>query len=71
VSSRSGAAEVIEAGVNGWVCQPDDAAGLAGVLRTADDAIRSGRMGQAARASAERFGIDAMAQKLAQLYASL
>jgi UDP-glucose:(heptosyl)LPS alpha-1,3-glucosyltransferase len=71
VSSRSGAAEVIEAGVNGWVCQPDDAAGLARLLRTADDAIRSGRMGQAARASAERFGIDAMAQKLAQLYASL
>ena len=71
VSTRCGAAEVIERGVNGWVCPPDDAAGLARLLRTADEATRSGRMGQAARASAERFGIDAMAQKLAQLYASL
>jgi len=28
-------------------------------------------MAQAARASAERFGLDAMAQQMAQLYASL
>ena len=71
VSARCGAAEVIEPGVNGWICQPDDAQGLARLLRTADDAIRGERMGRAARATAERFGIDAMAQELAQLYASL
>jgi UDP-glucose:(heptosyl)LPS alpha-1,3-glucosyltransferase len=71
VSSRCGAAEVIEPGVNGWICQPDGPQGLARLLRAADEAIRSERMGAAARATAERFGIDAMAQKLAQLYASL
>ena len=71
VSARCGAAEVIEPGVNGWICQPDDARGLASLLRAADEAIRGERMGLAARAAAERFGIDAMAQRLTQLYASL
>jgi glycosyltransferase involved in cell wall biosynthesis len=71
VSSRSGAAEVIEPGANGWVCEPDDVAGIARLMRTADEAIRGERMGRAARASAERFGIDAMAQRLAELYATL
>jgi UDP-glucose:(heptosyl)LPS alpha-1,3-glucosyltransferase len=71
VSSRCGAAEVIEAGVNGWVCEPDDAQGLARLLGAADAAVRGGRMSEAARTSAERFGIDAMAQELAKLYASL
>ena len=71
VSSRTGAAEAIEPGVNGWVCEPDDAPGLARLMRAADEEIRGERMGQAARASAERFGIDAMAERLAALYASL
>jgi UDP-glucose:(heptosyl)LPS alpha-1,3-glucosyltransferase len=71
VSSRCGAAEVIEPGVNGWICRPDDARGLASLLRAADGAVRGEGMGQAARATAERFGIDAMAQRLAELYATL
>ena len=71
VSARCGAAEVIEAGVNGWICQPDDAQGLARLMRAADQALRGEGMGRAARATAERFGIDATAQKLAELYASL
>jgi UDP-glucose:(heptosyl)LPS alpha-1,3-glucosyltransferase len=71
VSSRCGAAEIIEAGVNGWVCQPDDAKGIARLLQEADRAVPSGRAGQAARATAERFGIDAMARQLADLYGSL
>ena len=71
VSSRSGAAEIIEHGVNGWVCRPDDARGLARVLLAAHEAISGERMASAARATAERFGIDAMAQRLAELYASL
>jgi UDP-glucose:(heptosyl)LPS alpha-1,3-glucosyltransferase len=71
VSSRCGAVEVIEPGVNGWVCQPNDPQGLSRLLRQADDALRGGRMGPAARATAERFGLEAMAQKLAQLYADL
>ena len=71
VSSRCGAAELIETGVNGWVCQPDDPAGLAKLLKEADQVLRRESMAEAARASAERYGLDAMAQKMAQLYASL
>jgi UDP-glucose:(heptosyl)LPS alpha-1,3-glucosyltransferase len=71
VSSRCGAAEIIEPGTNGWVCRPDDPRGLASLMLAADEAIRDEGMGPAARATAERFGIDAMAQKLAELYASL
>jgi UDP-glucose:(heptosyl)LPS alpha-1,3-glucosyltransferase len=71
VSSRCGAAEVIERGVNGWVCEPDDVTGLARLLSAADAAIRGERMGAAARTTAERFGIDAMAARLAELYSSL
>lgn len=71
VSSRCGAAELVESGVNGWVCPPDDPRALANLLRAADEALRRGSMAQAARASAERFGLDAMAQQMAQLYASL
>jgi UDP-glucose:(heptosyl)LPS alpha-1,3-glucosyltransferase len=71
VSSRCGAAEVIEPGVNGWVCEPDDVPGLARLLRSAEAQIHSERIRQAARERAERFGVDAMARQLADLYASL
>jgi UDP-glucose:(heptosyl)LPS alpha-1,3-glucosyltransferase len=72
VSARCGAAEVIEPGVNGWVCQPDDVAGIARLLQEADSAIGAGRpMGKAARATAERFGFDAMAKQLVDLYGKL
>jgi UDP-glucose:(heptosyl)LPS alpha-1,3-glucosyltransferase len=71
VSSRCGAAEVIEPGINGWICRPDDPRGLGDLLKEADEALRGERMGHAARATAERFGIEAMAQRLAELYASL
>ncbi|TAK87966.1 MAG: glycosyltransferase family 1 protein [Betaproteobacteria bacterium] len=71
VSTRCGAAEVIEPGVNGWVCEPDDPPGLARLMQTADQVIRSAGIGQSARASAERFGMDATAERLAELYASL
>jgi UDP-glucose:(heptosyl)LPS alpha-1,3-glucosyltransferase len=71
VSRRCGAAEIIESGANGWVCEPDDVAGIARLMRAADEAIRSEHMAAAARASAERFGIDAMAAKLTELYSTL
>jgi UDP-glucose:(heptosyl)LPS alpha-1,3-glucosyltransferase len=71
VSSRCGAAEVVEPGVNGWVCEPDDVAGLARLLQEADRTVHDGRMGKAARATAERYGFDAMAAQLARLYESL
>ena len=69
VSSRCGAAEIIEHGVNGWVCQPDD---VPGIVRLLEEANRMNPgMRSAARATAERFGIDAMAEKLIALYQSL
>jgi len=71
VSSRCGAAEVIQSGVNGWICRPDDRLGLAKLMREADASLHGEGMGRSARASAERFGLDAMAQQLAQLYMSL
>jgi UDP-glucose:(heptosyl)LPS alpha-1,3-glucosyltransferase len=70
VSSRCGAAEVIEPGVNGWTCQPDDVAGIARLMQEAERASGT-RMGIAARATAERFGIDAMAKQLIDLYGML
>jgi UDP-glucose:(heptosyl)LPS alpha-1,3-glucosyltransferase len=71
VSSRCGAAEIVVPGESGWVCEPDDVAGIARLMRAADQAISARDPGAAARAAAERCGIDAMAQKLAALYASL
>jgi UDP-glucose:(heptosyl)LPS alpha-1,3-glucosyltransferase len=71
VSSRCGAAEIIEPGANGWVCEPDDAPGIARLMQAADAAIREERMARAARSTAEHFGIEAMAGKLAELYAAL
>lgn len=71
VSSRCGAAEVIEPAVNGWVCQPDDVQGIARLVHEATRAVVGSRMGEAARATAERFGIDAMARQLVDLYGSL
>jgi UDP-glucose:(heptosyl)LPS alpha-1,3-glucosyltransferase len=71
VSRRCGAAEVIEPGVNGWVCDPDDANGIAAQMNAADASLREEGPSQAARATAERFGIDEMAARLLELYASL
>lgn len=71
VSSHCGAAEVIDRGVNGWVCEPDDAAGIARLMKEADEAIRIDPMTEAARATAERYGLDQMAGRLAELYARL
>jgi UDP-glucose:(heptosyl)LPS alpha-1,3-glucosyltransferase len=71
VSERCGGAEIIERGQNGWVCGADDPAGLSRLLVLAAQAIRGEDAGRAARATAERFGIDAMAAQLADLYRSL
>ncbi|HEY6863904.1 MAG TPA: glycosyltransferase family 4 protein, partial [Burkholderiales bacterium] len=70
-STRSGASEVLEPGVSGWVCEPDDAQGLARLMKLADAAAGSPTMREAARRGAERYGIDAMAAKLVGLYATL
>ena len=61
VSSRCGAAEIVTAGESGWVCEPDDAAGIGRLMRAADEAIRARDPGPAARAAAERCGLVEMA----------
>ena len=71
VSSRCGAAEIVAPGTSGWVCEPDDVQGVAQLMRSADQVISGRDLTGAARAAAEGFGIDAMAQKLVALYASL
>ncbi len=71
VSSRCGAAEVVQHGASGWICDPDDVPGIARLMHEADRALRAPDSVTAARAAAERFGIDAMAAKLAELYKSL
>jgi UDP-glucose:(heptosyl)LPS alpha-1,3-glucosyltransferase len=70
-STRSGAAELIEPGVNGWLCEPEDESGLARLFIAAEAAARAGGMDRAARATAERFGADATARQVSELYASL
>ncbi len=72
VSARAGAAELVRPGENGWLCEAGDSGGLARRMLEADRALRDEpRLAQAARATAERFGIDDMARQLAELYAAL
>jgi UDP-glucose:(heptosyl)LPS alpha-1,3-glucosyltransferase len=69
VGRRSGAAEILRPGEDGWVCEPGDVPGLARLMKEAALAARGA--GTAARKTAEHYGIDDMARKLAGLYAAL
>ncbi len=75
VGRRSGAAETVRHAENGWICEPGDTAGLAQLMHAAAevaaDAGRGAALRAAARTTAERYGIDAMARDLTQLYANL
>ncbi len=75
VGRRSGAAESVRHGENGWICDPGDVAGLTQLMHVAAEvaADESGGAGlrAAARSTAERYGIDAMASNLTQLYSNL
>jgi UDP-glucose:(heptosyl)LPS alpha-1,3-glucosyltransferase len=70
VSTQCGAAEIIEAGRNGWICDPGAVGLLAGLMTQFEGAPRD-RLGAAARATAESFGIDKMAGVMTNLYARL
>jgi UDP-glucose:(heptosyl)LPS alpha-1,3-glucosyltransferase len=73
VGRRSGAAEMVRPG-SGWICEPGNVAGLAELMREAARASRGAAgdaVTQAARAGAEGFGIDDMARRLTELYATL
>jgi UDP-glucose:(heptosyl)LPS alpha-1,3-glucosyltransferase len=71
VGRRSGAAEILQPGRTGWVCDPGDVPGLARLMREAVAASGDNRLSGAARAAAEGFGIDDMARNLTDLYAKL
>jgi UDP-glucose:(heptosyl)LPS alpha-1,3-glucosyltransferase len=71
VGRRSGAAEILRPGENGWICDPADVAGLAGTMREAARASGDNRLQGAARAAAGPYGIDHMAARLTELYAAL
>ncbi|HCA27485.1 MAG TPA: glycosyl transferase family 1 [Betaproteobacteria bacterium] len=68
-SSKSGAAECIRPGENGFVCDALDTAGLADAMART---IKNSRaMGIAARKTVEPFDLDAMGSALHALYRSL
>jgi UDP-glucose:(heptosyl)LPS alpha-1,3-glucosyltransferase len=71
VGRRSGAAEILSDGQDGWLCDPADPRGLARLLGEADRAMRDARVREAARACAERYGIGETAKKLAEIYLGL
>ena len=71
VSRRCGVAELVRQGENGWVCEPGDPGALAALLREAAEGARGRQMRAGARATAEGCGIDEMAKKLLDLYATL
>jgi len=71
VGRRCGAAEILSAGKDGWLCDPVDTLGLARVLGEADQAMRDDTMREAARASAMRFGLAETAKQLTELYQAL
>jgi UDP-glucose:(heptosyl)LPS alpha-1,3-glucosyltransferase len=70
VTSRDcGAAELVNEGVNGYVCDAIDVNALS--QRLAQALATSQAMSPAARTSAESFGIEAMASSLLELYRRL
>src|SRR5262249_22545011 len=70
VTVQCGAAELVKEGANGVVCDALDGDALASALgRLGLSSVKE--MGARARETAEPFGLDAMAQKLAALYRDL
>jgi len=71
VSDRCGAAEIFGDRGGGFVTPADDTMDLARWMHQADRGLREGGLQSAARATAERFGIDATARELIALYREL
>jgi UDP-glucose:(heptosyl)LPS alpha-1,3-glucosyltransferase len=70
VSDRSGAAELIQPGVNGYVCRPLDVPGLTRAMAAVAGPARA-RLGPAARASVSGLSLEVMAGRFVALYQSL
>jgi len=71
-SLQCGAAELIESGVEGYICRdPHDIVELARCLNLAAAPGQAERMGAAARRRVEPFSLERMARELTRLYARL
>jgi UDP-glucose:(heptosyl)LPS alpha-1,3-glucosyltransferase len=70
-STQCGAAECIESGHNGAVCDAFDTSGLLHCLQSIDAPEKARKMGEAAREAVAGLGLDRMAAQLAGLYRSL
>ena len=70
-SQKAGSAELIQDGVNGFVCDALDGPALAGSMRLLLSPDRCVEMGKAARATAEPLTFEAMSSRLIALYQSL
>jgi UDP-glucose:(heptosyl)LPS alpha-1,3-glucosyltransferase len=71
VGRRSGAAEIVRHGESGWVCDPGDVGGLARLMQEAAQAAGGADADDAARTTAERYGIGDMTRRLVDLYRTL
>jgi glycosyltransferase involved in cell wall biosynthesis len=70
-TATGGAGEVVQDGVNGLVVPPGDPASLAVALtRLRDDHDHRGRLSEAGRATAERYGLERMVDALEALIAA-
>lgn len=72
-SRVSGSEDIVRDGINGWLFEPGDRAGLARALLSAArlSAVERAAMGQRARATVERHaGIDSVLDRLLRLYRS-
>lgn len=70
-SHKSGAAELIEDGKSGHICDALDVASLADAMTHLLDPDTAAAMGAAARAAVEPFGLEKMGAELLSLYNSL
>jgi UDP-glucose:(heptosyl)LPS alpha-1,3-glucosyltransferase len=70
-SHKSGAAEFIRQGENGYVCDALDVAALADHMRQFLSPKRSATLGRAARASVEAYDLETMGERLLALYDTL
>lgn len=70
-STKCGAAELIEPGSNGFVCDALDDAALAAHMRVLADPAAASRMGAAARALGESLSLERMSRNMVALYRDL
>ena len=70
-STKCGAAELIENGKNGFVCDALDRAGLEAAMKMLLSADKQTALGRAARQTVEPFTLDNMAGELVKLYKAL